>query len=206
MEMSGEIRGCGELSAVKIHADGRRENLGVLSAWQLPKRIIKALKRVLRALWRGMGLAAALLMLAQMAKAGHLPPYTMPLAVGLVTNAGVAYQATDMASGGVTPTISGFKYHDCGTGVGAEAVGNTALGTPWGGARVVGTPTNPTAPQYRSVATITFNAGFAITEWGLFSAAAVGTLWDRRVFAAVNVVNLDSIQFTYTLTINAGGT
>lgn len=30
-------------------------------------------------------------------------------------------------------------------------------------------------------------------------------LWDRKVFSAINVVNGDSIQFTYTLTINSGG-
>jgi hypothetical protein len=30
-------------------------------------------------------------------------------------------------------------------------------------------------------------------------------LWDRRQFAAINVNNGDSIQFTYTLTVNSGG-
>lgn len=30
-------------------------------------------------------------------------------------------------------------------------------------------------------------------------------LWDRKVFSAINVANLDSIQFTYSLTINSGG-
>jgi hypothetical protein len=30
-------------------------------------------------------------------------------------------------------------------------------------------------------------------------------LWDHKVFSAINVINGDSIQFTYTLTINAGG-
>jgi hypothetical protein len=30
-------------------------------------------------------------------------------------------------------------------------------------------------------------------------------LWDHKVFSAINVVNGDSIQFTYTLTINSGG-
>ncbi len=30
-------------------------------------------------------------------------------------------------------------------------------------------------------------------------------LWDRKVFAAINVNNLDSIQFTYQLQINSGG-
>jgi hypothetical protein len=30
-------------------------------------------------------------------------------------------------------------------------------------------------------------------------------MWDHKVFSAVNVANGDSIQFTYTLTINSGG-
>jgi hypothetical protein len=30
-------------------------------------------------------------------------------------------------------------------------------------------------------------------------------MWDHKVFSAINVLNGDSIQFTYTLTINSGG-
>jgi hypothetical protein len=30
-------------------------------------------------------------------------------------------------------------------------------------------------------------------------------MWDHKVFGAINVVNGDSIQFTYTLTVNSGG-
>ena len=30
-------------------------------------------------------------------------------------------------------------------------------------------------------------------------------MWDHKVFSAINVVNGDSIQFTYTLTISSGG-
>lgn len=120
-----------------------------------------------------------------------------------VTDAGVAFMATDFFDG--STDITTFDFHDAGTGVGAEAVGNTALGTPWGGARVSGTASNPAAGQYRSVGTITFTGTFAITEHGLFSASSGPTLWDRTVFSAINVVNTDAIQFTYTLTINSGG-
>lgn len=123
---------------------------------------------------------------------------------GLVTNAGVNYLAADMNDG--ASDISAFDWHGVGIGTTAAAVGDTALenvtGVP---ARVSGTPSNPTANQYRSVATVSFTSSLAITEWGLFSASTAGTLWDRRVFAAINVVNGDSIQFTYTLTINSGG-
>lgn len=97
-----------------------------------------------------------------------------------------------------------FKYHDSGTGTAAESNADTALGTPWGGARDVGTLVDTSSGSnggYRSVATTAYNATKAITEHGLFSASTGGTLLDRSVFSAVNVVSGDSIQFTYELTI-----
>ena len=115
---------------------------------------------------------------------------------------------TDIVSNMVTDTTAfgDYKYHDCGTGATAEANTQTALVTPFGGARVAGTQVaggTSTAPTYTSVATISFTSTLAITEHGIFNASTVGTLLDRSVFAAINVVNGDSIQFTYTLTINA---
>jgi hypothetical protein len=120
----------------------------------------------------------------------------------LVTDTGVAYIVDALQN---LTEMENLNFHDAGTGVGAEAVGNTALGTPWGGARVSGTQTEPAANQYRTTATIPFTGTFAITEHGVFSASSVGTLLDRSVFTAINVVNGDSIQFQYTLTINSGG-
>ena len=99
-----------------------------------------------------------------------------------------------------------FKYHDSGIGVAAEAVGDTGLGTPWGGARDTGTQIDgTTANIYKSVATTTYNATKAITEHGLFNAAAAGTLMDRSVFAAINVVDTNAIEWTFTITFTAGG-
>ena len=123
----------------------------------------------------------------------------------VVTNAGVAYMAQDFnaATGGAD--VSNFNYHDSGTGTNAENVTDTALQTAAGPARVAGTQSNPAGGQYRTVATITYAGTQAITEHGLFSASTVGTLWDRTVFSAINVNSGDSIQFTYTLTCNAGG-
>lgn len=100
-------------------------------------------------------------------------------------------------------TLSNFNYHDAGTGTTAEANTQTALVTPWGGARVSGTQTNPSTNIYQSVATITFNDAFAITEHGVFSASSAGDLLDRTVFAAINVGDGDSIQFTFQLTFAA---
>lgn len=121
----------------------------------------------------------------------------------VITNAGVTYMRDDFNDG--TNDINTFNFHDSGTGTVAEAVGDIALGTAAGPARVSGTKSVPAANQFRSVATIAYTATLAITEHGLFSALTAGTLWDRSVFAAINVVSGESIQFTYTLTLTAGG-
>jgi hypothetical protein len=121
-----------------------------------------------------------------------------------VTDAFVAALATYMYDGsGVAPTA--FDYHASGTGTNAEAAGNTTLQTDSGVARASGTASNLSAGLYRSVGTQSYSGGLAITEHGLFSASSGGTLLDRSVFSAINVVNGDSIQFTYTLTISSGG-
>lgn len=124
----------------------------------------------------------------------------------VVTTAGVNYMRDDFAAGAGSADISNFKFHDSGIGTTAEAIGDTALVTPTGDARVSGTQDNSVAKTYKSVATISYAVTKAVTEHGLFSASTVGTLWDRTVFAAINVTGgSDSIQFTYTLTINDGG-
>lgn len=99
--------------------------------------------------------------------------------------------------------IETMNYHDAGTGVGGESNGDTTLGTPWGGARVAGTQSQPTSDVYRTLALITFTGGYAITEHGIFSASTSGTLMDRTVFSVINVVNGDKIEFTFNLTIVA---
>lgn len=125
----------------------------------------------------------------------------------VVTDAGVAFLVDDWDNSATD--ITNFNFHDSGTGAVAEAVGDTDLGTPAGPTtRATGTKSQPAANQIRSVGTITYTTSLAITEHGLFNQAARGggsVLWDRSVFAAVNVINGDSIQFTYTLTVNSGG-
>ena len=128
----------------------------------------------------------------------------MDFGSGVVTTAGVNFLATDFVDG--TTDISAFDYHHSGLGSAAAVIGDTDLGNVTGvPARVAGTPSSPAAGQYRTVATVAYTSTLAITEWGLFSAVTAGTMWDRKVFSAINVVNGDSIQFTYTLTVTAGG-
>ena len=119
----------------------------------------------------------------------------------VVTNAGVQFLRDCFMN---TSEAENINWHDSGTGTGAEAVTDTTI-TAAGPARVSGTQSTPASNQYRSVGTIAYTSTLAITEHGLFTASTSGTLWDRSVFSAINVVNGDSIQFTYTLTINAGG-
>lgn len=193
MQMDSVIGAEGKLTAVVTRADGTKEYLGELlpTFWQKARRWMKT---------RGLGVFFTLMLIA------FTSLFALPgLCFALVTTTGVNYMAADFISGGVTPTISGLKFHDCGTGTTAAAIGDTALQTAAGTARVAGTGTNPSANIYKSVATISFTSTLAITEWGIFSAATVGTLWDHRVFSAINVNNGDSIQFTYQLTIAAGG-
>lgn len=148
----GFVAPIAELSAIVLHADGSRTDLGVLS------------RRV-------------------------------------VTNNGVAYLVDALQN---ITEAENLNFHDAGTGVGAEAAADSALGTPFGGARITGTQSEPASNQYRTLAVIPFTSSLAITEHGVFSASSVGTLFDRSVFSAINVVNGDSIQFTYTLTLTAG--
>lgn len=104
-----------------------------------------------------------------------------------------------------TSVFGDFKFHDSGVGVTAENVANTAMETTDGESRVTGTQTEGAANVYVSVGTISYTTTKAITEHGLFNDVSAGTLMDRSVFSAVNVVSGDSIQFSYSLTVNSGG-
>lgn len=104
-----------------------------------------------------------------------------------------------------TSVFGDFKYHDSGVGTTAENASDTAIETTDGESRATGTQTESAANAYRSVGTISYTSTKAITEHGLFNDASAGTLMDRTVFSVVNVVNGDSIQFTYTHTFSSGG-
>lgn len=138
-----------------------------------------------------------------------------PVELGLasmrvVTTAGVNF-IVDAFQGTVEPEI--LKYHGVGTGTNSEASADTALQTECTTAlnpdstRATGSLTEgASANIFRTVGTVTFDASAAVTEHGIFSQAATGggTLLDRSVFSAVNVVSADSIQSTYDLTLTAG--
>lgn len=130
----------------------------------------------------------------------------------VVTTAGVNYIVDAFQN---TTEVENLKYHGFGTGTNAEASGDTALQTELttqyasDSTRPTGTTTEgASANIYRSVATLSPDSGgtIAITEHGIFSATSAGTLLDRTVFSAVNLVaGSDSLQATYDLTFSAGG-
>jgi hypothetical protein len=129
------------------------------------------------------------------------------LSYRVITDAGVAFLVDDWDT--AAQEITNMNYHASGTGAVAEAVGDTALGAEATTItdRVAGTKSQPAANQLRSVGTQSYTGAGAITEHGLFSVIteSSGILWDRSVFAAINVGNGDSIQWTYTCTVNSGG-
>jgi hypothetical protein len=187
------------LSLELIRADGSARGLGSMASGRLQKPL-----SYWHALW--LKLRKELPFVAAMSFVAFLawlaPKRTDGVGCAVVTNAGIQYLMTLFVSSS-NPLINA-KYHDCGIGTATAVVGDTVLGSAAGTARVAGSASNPSNPVYQSVATISFTTGLAITEWGLFTASSVGTLWDRKVFSAVNVLNGDSIAFTYTLTGTAG--
>lgn len=129
----------------------------------------------------------------------------------VVTTAGVNFIVDAFQN---STEVENFKYHGYGTGTNAEASSDSALQTELTTQYAVDS-TRPTGSQtegasaniYRSVGTLSPDSGgtLAITEHGIFSATSAGTLLDRSVFSAVNLVaGSDSLQTTYDLTFAAG--
>lgn len=58
-----------------------------------------------------------------------------------------------------------------------------------------------TIPAWYKVADGTAGSTPGATE----AFTVIPVMWDHKVFSAINVVNGDSIQFTYSLTVNSGG-
>lgn len=119
----------------------------------------------------------------------------------VVTDAGVAYIVNAFLN---TTELENMKFHGTGTGTTAEAASQTALVTEVATRATGSTVVGGSANVYRTVGTVAYSGTFAITEHGVFSASSAGTMLDRSVFAAINVISGDSIQFTYDLTLPSG--
>lgn len=177
---------------------------------------LKNLPNLLRGLWK-IATARALkiphfygqVSLVKIGPSGEETDYGLA-SLRVVTSAGVNY-LVDALQGSTEP--ENLKYHGFGTGTNAEASGDTALQTELttqyavDSTRPTGSQTEGAANVYVTVATLSPDTGgtIAITEHGIFSATSAGTLLDRSVFSAVNLVaGSDSLQATYSFTITAG--
>ena len=117
----------------------------------------------------------------------------------LVVNTGLNFMTSRMKD----TTLAAMTHMAVGSGTTAAAAGDTALETQIS-ARVSLTSTTVTANAIEYVAA--FGAGVstgAITEAGIFNASTAGTMLCRTVFSVVNKAAADTLQITWTITINA---
>ena len=171
--------------------------------------VLRGLEKIRLAEQHGLPVLFGTLAVRKVAKDGDVLDFGL-VSTRVVTTAGVNY-LVDALQGTVEPEL--LKFHGIGTGTNAEASSDTGLQTE------VTTGLNPdstratgslgegaSANVFRTVGTNTVDATLAITEHGLFNQAATGggTMWDRSVFAAVNLVSADQIQTTYDGTFAAG--
>lgn len=100
-------------------------------------------------------------------------------------------------------------YLALGVGTNAAAAGDTALqteivdsGLERAAATAALTTTTTTDDTATLTKTWTATGSKAVTEVGALNAASSGTLLGRRVFSAVNVVDTDQLQVTYSFQIS----
>lgn len=173
---------------------------------ELPLEAVLLAIRALQPLVPGLNLPAHGRLYLKVVRDGEVWDYGM-VGVHLIVTAGKNYVASCFDN---TAEPENLKYHGFGTGTTAAAAGDTALVTELTTEYAVDN-TRPTGSQahssntYTTAATLTPDSGgtLAITEWGLFSASSSTTLFDRQVFAAVNLDSTagDSLTATYVLTI-----
>jgi hypothetical protein len=100
-------------------------------------------------------------------------------------------------------TDAAMSHMAVGSGTTAAAAGDTALETQIG-SRVSLTSTTVTSNAVAYVATFAAGTGTgAITEAGIFNADTSGTMLCRTVFSVVNKGADDTLQITWTITLNA---
>ncbi len=113
----------------------------------------------------------------------------------LLTKAGEAIVTNRIIGAGTEP-----KYLGWGTGTNGAAATDTALQTASSEARTAGTGSQVTVTDtndtHQVAGTIASTQSQAVTELGVFDASTSGNLYVRAVFAALNLVNGDSVVFT----------
>ncbi len=104
----------------------------------------------------------------------------------------------------LSATTSGantIKHIAIGTGAGAEAAGDTAMGTEV--ARTTGSVTYTSGAIYEVLATFPAGTGTgAIAEYGLLNTATAGTLFSRDTEAVINKLAGDILTVTTKVTLS----
>ena len=103
-----------------------------------------------------------------------------------------------------TSEFGDFKFHQCGLGVTAENITDSGIETDTGIAVETGTQVETDHDTYKSVATMTMDATEAIREHVVMSQSGAGTCMDRTLFAAINVVSGNQIEFSFEISFAAG--
>ena len=89
-----------------------------------------------------------------------------------------------------------------GSGTGTAAVADTDVFGAVSEARVSGTTSQPSADVYQCLGTMTADGTKTITNAGLFTASAAGTLVMHGDFTGIALAADDQIQFTFQLQIS----
>ena len=125
----------------------------------------------------------------------------------LVTTAGVR-AVTDHMANTTTDLLNDFSWHAIGIGTVDPDASDTTLGSEVE-SRVEDTTSRTSTSsgddyRYSTSAEVTASAAVAVTEHGLLSSNAGGTLFDRSEFAVINLSSGDSLTTTYQVTFQSG--
>lgn len=151
-------------------------------------------------------------------KKGYLSPKIpqIPYLLGLWSDKlSLSNLVTDAGKAGVASRIGGadseaaFTYIAVGTGTTAANAADTTLETELatsGLSRAAGTASRTTTDVTNDTATLSKSFSVtgtqAVTESGILNAASTGVLLARQTFAAVNVVNGDTLVITWNIDVD----
>lgn len=99
-----------------------------------------------------------------------------------------------------------FIYHAAGSGSTAETDTQTAMVSQCGIRRTGSQTHGATSNIFKTIVTITATSAYTAIEHGIFNTLADGTLLDRSLVGTPPTLTTDDeVEWTYNLTLNAGG-
>jgi hypothetical protein len=102
--------------------------------------------------------------------------------------------------------IDNFKFHKQGSGSTAETDTQTDLVTTQDfGTDAAAYTHGATSQIFQSVDTLVATSTYEVREHGIFNTLTGGVMLDRSLVTAISLNTDDEIEWTYNLTVNAGG-